>query len=914
MDARSFLRDLTADRRYRGQVVHVREIAPREAKYAQPQRPIRETMASLLRRQNIHQLYTHQASALDAIAAGNDVVIVTSTASGKTLCYNLPVAQTLLDDPSARALYLFPTKALAQDQLGTLQRWAAEDMPPRTEAWHPESGSHARLSAVLKPAVYDGDTPAHNRAKIRADASVILTNPDMLHVGMLPYHAKWHAFLRSLRYIVVDELHSYRGIFGSQVAGVLRRLLRMCDHYGSSAGTRMGRPQVICCSATIANPLELAGKLTGRDMTLIDNDGSPRGRKYFVLWNPPLCSTGILPVSSSSVSSLAQQQQKDRAETALEHTGKMPVPHEDMGKMPMLQGITRRSANVEAMELLTELVRRRTQTIAFTKARVVAELIHKYAREELAGDRSPAVRELADRIRPYRGGYLPSERREIEKALFSGRLLAVTTTNALELGIDIGALDAAILVGFPGTICSTWQQAGRAGRTSQDSLVFLVGYNEPIDQYLMRHPEYLFGASHEHGVIDPDNPHILGGQLACACFEKPLSPDDERYFGPLATRVADILAEEGQLKPLDGKYYWRSAEFPARGVNLRMVSGDTFSIVLDENNSRTGETPVALGLSNVRGKKKEGTGETPVLQKRVIGNVDAISAPELVYPQAIYLHEGKSYLVKSLDCEARVALVAPADVDYYTQPVLASSCRLGKIGTDPIYFSHTQESGQNAKEINGVRPYFPEYEDAKPYADGEMFFGPAEVTWQTTAFRKVKYYSMELVGQCELDLPAQTLPTTAMWWTPSEAMRNGIAAAGYNPIEAMMGVRNLMLSALPSLAMCDRRDISGMVDSANRGAPTIVIYDRFQGGMGFAQRGYELIDDWLTMAALIVGDCPCDGGCPSCVGLANLRPPLHQNPDLQGGAPVPNKEATIIMLNMIRRAKQENANVANKGE
>jgi DEAD/DEAH box helicase domain-containing protein len=837
-------------------VVHVREIPPRQAKYAQPRRPLGEAMASLLRRQNIHQLYTHQASALDAIAAGADVVIVTSTASGKTLCYNLPVAQMLLDDPSARALYLFPTKALAQDQLGTLQRWAGEES----------------LSAVLKPAVYDGDTPAHNRAKIRADASVILTNPDMLHVGMLPYHAKWHAFLRSLRYIVVDELHSYRGIFGSQVAGVLRRLLRMCEHYGS-------RPQVICCSATIANPLELAGKLTGRDMALIDNDGSPRGRKYFVLWNPPLIDTDSYvaqpPSAVSSAlpsvpSSVAHQQQQDNSKT---QPG-AAVPQQ----LPQQQGIIRRSANVEAMELLTELVRRRTQTIAFTKARVVAELIYKYAREALAGDGSAATRELAERIRPYRGGYLPSERREIEKELFSGRLLAVITTNALELGIDIGALDAAILVGFPGTICSTWQQAGRAGRTSQDSLVFLVGYNEPIDQYLMRHPEYLFGASHEHGVIDPDNPHILGGQLACACFEKPLSPDDERYFGPLTTRVADILAEEGQLKPLDGRYYWRSAEFPARGVNLRMVSSDTFSIVLDDS-GENGTRDSGFGIREQKDGKKLGLAHSlpqsripNPASRRVIGNVDAISAPELVYPQAIYLHEGKSYLVKSLDCEARVALVAPADVDYYTQPVLASSCRLD------------------------------EHEDTKPYADGEMFFGPAEVTWQTTAFRKVKYYSMELVGQCDLDLPAQTLPTTAMWWTPSEAMRNGIAAAGYNPIEAMMGVRNLMLSALPSLAMCDRRDISGMVDSANRGAPTIVIYDRYQGGMGFAQRGYELIDDWLTMAALIVGDCPCDGGCPSCVGLANLRPPLHQDPDLQGGAPVPNKEATIIMLNMIKQA------------
>jgi ATP-dependent helicase YprA (DUF1998 family) len=370
MDARSFLKDLTSDRRYRGQVAHVRAIQPREARYAQPASALPEALASVLRRQNIHRLYTHQASALDAIADGRDVVIVTSTASGKTLCYNLPVAAALLEDPSARALYLFPTKALAQDQFGTLSRWAQEeDMLGQTEAWHPEAG-RPKLSDVLKPAVYDGDTASHNRAKIRTDASVILTNPDMLHVGILPYHAKWHGFLRNLRYIVVDELHSYRGIFGSHVAGVLRRLLRMCEHYG-------GRPQIVCCSATIANPVELAGKLTGRDMTLIDNDGSPRGRKYFVLWNPPMCSTGVPPVSGavssssssssvaqpppavscrypsfSSVSSVRQQQQQDNSKTQQrrneETTKTQPgaaVPQQqqqkqqqqDTGKMPVLR-------------------------------------------------------------------------------------------------------------------------------------------------------------------------------------------------------------------------------------------------------------------------------------------------------------------------------------------------------------------------------------------------------------------------------------------------------------------------------------------------------------------------------------------------------------------------------------------------
>ena len=772
MDARQFIRDITGDGRYRGQIAHVREIAPRQAAYAEPAAAIDEALLSLLRRRNIHRLYTHQAAAVDAILAGRDVVVVTATASGKTLCYNLPVAQTLLSDPAARAMYIFPTKALAQDQFGTLSEWASD----------------MRLGRVLRPAVYDGDTPSHNRSRVRSAASVILTNPDMLHVGILPYHGKWHALLRDLRTIVIDEVHTYRGIFGSHVAGVLRRLLRLCEHYGS-------RPQIVCCSATIANPAELTEKLTGRRMELIDNDGSPRGRKVFVLWNPPM---------------LARQ-----------------------------ESLARRSANVEAVELLAELVRRRTQTIVFTKARVVAELVYKYAREALAADG-----DLAGRIRPYRGGYLPLERREIERELFAGRLLGVTATNALELGIDVGAMDAAILVGFPGTICSTWQQAGRAGRASQDSLVVLIAYNDPVDQFLMRHPEYLFAASHEHAVIDPANPHVLEAQLSCACFEKPLTAADEARFGPVAMQVAGICAADGEMRPIDGRYYWSSSEFPARRTSLRMMSGETY----------------AIADTSAGGK--------------VIGQVDAISAPELVYPNAVYLHEGRGYLVREMDMDAKIAAVEPCEADYYTQPVLSSSCRLG------------------------------EASDKRAQLDGEAFFGPADVTWQTIAFRKIKYYTAELIGQAKLDLPAQTLPTTAMWWAPAEAMLAELSACGHRPVEALCGVRNLMLAALPSLAMCDRRDISGMVDSSNLGRPAVVIYDRYPGGLGFAQQGFELLATWLGMCGQIARECPCEAGCPSCVGLANLRPAIHSDPDLFGGMPVPDKAATLLLLGLLDRAAE----------
>ena len=806
MDVRAFLRDITSSRAYRGQLLHVQEIAGRPARYEQPRRAIPEALWSVLRRQNIHRLYLHQAAAIDALADGRDVVVVTGTASGKTLCYNLPVTATLLEDPAARALYMYPTKALAQDQLGVLQRWAGQD----------------ELKGRLAPAVYDGDTPTHLRSRIRSTANVVLTNPDMLHVGVLPYHANWHEFLRNLRYIVVDELHTYRGIFGSHVAGVLRRLLRMCAHYGSA-------PRIVCCSATIANPVELAGRLIGREVALIDQDGSPRGKKYFALWNPPFVGQ---------------------------------------------ENLFRRSANMEAVELLADLVRRRVQTIVFGKARVVVELVYKYAVEALAKDG-----DLATKIRPYRGGYLPAERRAIEQELFSGQLLAVAATNALELGIDVGGMDAAVLVGFPGTICSTWQQAGRAGRSTQDSLAILVAYDDPIDQYLLRHPEYLFGAPHEHGVIDPFNPHILSGQLSCAGFEKPLSAEDEAYFGPLAAGVMNVLEEAGRFQTIDGRAYWSSSEMPHRRVNLRTISEDTYAIVDDSAkadpsvSARRGSRPAAratqTGDQEVAGREpRHPEKDSPA----VLGQVDSISAPELVYPGAVYLHEGRGFLVRSLDAQAKIAHVEAADVDYYTQPVLASSCRLHAAW------------------------------ESKPLAGGNLSFGPADVTWQTTAFKKIRYYTMEMIGQGEVDLPAQTLSTAAAWWAPGEALRGLVSQAGHNPIEAMIGVRNLMLAALPSLAMCDRRDISGMVDSANLGEPIILVYDRYSGGVGFAQRGYDLIDEWLNMCEQIVRECPCQEGCPSCVGLANLRPPIHHDPDLSGGYPVPDKAAAGLLLRLRRQA------------
>ena len=765
-----FLADLMEDRGYAGQVVHVKSTPARPARFADPAAPLPEALAAGLTATGIKRLYVHQARALDLARQGKDFVVVTGTASGKTMCYNLPVLERLLADPKAKALYLFPTKALAQDQLGTLKRWA---------------GAGPQLADVLRPATYDGDTPRHNRRRIRTEANVILSNPDMLHVGVLPSHPRWASFFQDLRYVVVDELHQYRGIFGSNVSMVMRRLARVCAHYGS-------RPQFICASATIANPGELAEAVTGRPCETVDTDGSPRGPRLFVLWNPP-------PFGADS--------------------------------------LARKSASMEATDLLVRLVERGVQTIVFTKARVVAELIYRYARERL----ERTNKALADKVRAYRGGYLPEERRAIEQALFTGKLLGIASTNALELGIDVGTLDASILVGFPGTIASTWQQAGRAGRGREQALTVLVAYNDPIDQYLMHHPEYFFGRPVEQGVVDPQNPYILASHLGCAAAELPLAPEDASLFGARAPEVADILAAGGDLARIEDRYYWSRPEAPAQKTDLRTISNDTFSIVRTD------------------GAKRD-----------VIGQVDSISAPELVYPGAIYLHEGESYQVRQLDFEGKVAYVERAETDYYTQPVLADKCRI------------RQE--RERKAARGLT----------------ACFGDLTVTWTTVAFKKIKFYTNENIGQTALDLPAQTLETTGLWMMVDPAVLEELRELGLKAVEGLVGLRNLALVCLPMLAMCDRRDLSGIVESANTGQPTAFLYDRFLGGLGFAEKGYELVDELLAMCRRLIADCACESGCPSCVGLANLRPPIHQDPDLACGYAIPSKEATLALLDRLR--------------
>jgi DEAD/DEAH box helicase domain-containing protein len=764
MDFRRFLTHLQASRDYCGQIARVEEIPAREAVFGELSAPLPEILSKAMESIGIEKLYTHQSTAIEHVRGGRSVAIVTSTASGKTLCYNIPVIEKLLSDPQAKALYLFPTKALAQDQLKTLRRLS--DLDPV-------------LSAMIKCGTYDGDTPTDTRRKLRDNGNIILTNPDMLHTGIMPYHSRWSRFFTNLKYVVIDEVHTYRGIFGSNVANVIRRLRRICRHYGAD-------PQFICCSATIANPLELAERLVGLPMELVDVDGSPKGSKLFVMWNPPFI---------------------------------------DQAKMERL------SSNVEAQRLMVELIRQRCQTITFGKARIVAELMFKYVRETLQRY-SPG---LANSVRAYRGGYLPEERREIERQLFSGELLGVTSTNALELGIDVGSLDAAIIIGFPGTVASTWQQAGRAGRGAEESVVFFIGYNDPIDQYLMRHPDYFFGQSPEHAIIDPENAYILANHLRCAAFELPLMNVDSQYFGDHTEPVAEILAEFGQVKKIGDQWFWASTDYPAKSVNLRTMSDNTFTIV------------------------------DTTRDNKVIGSIDAISAFELVYPEAIYMHEAETYFVENLDIENKVAYVRKADVDYYTQAIVDT----------------------------GIRIIDTQYE--RNWRDSKVALGEVDINWNTTGFKKIKFYSLDSIGWGKVAIPQQNLETMGLWLVPDGKILAKVKEYDRNPVEGLVGIKNVAIHVLPLLAMCDRRDISGIVDSSNTGTPTIFLCDRYSGGLGYAEKGYDMIEELLERCLTLIHECQCEDGCPSCVGIPNIGG-MHFDPDVNGGVPIPDKEAALVLL------------------
>ena len=766
-DLAARLQALAASPEHRGALVHWHTTPARPARQGELSRPLVSELNEALSALGIEGLYSHQAQAIESLRAGHDTVIVTGTASGKSLCFHLPVLERLLEEPQATALYLFPTKALAQDQLKSLTRLAQ---------------GHPRLLHTLRAGVYDGDTQPSTRRKLRDEGNLILSNPDMLHQGILPSHPKWARFLSHLRFVVIDEMHAYRGIFGSHVANVLRRLSRVVRHYG-------GEPVHVLCSATIRNPAELGAGLIGRPTSVVDDDGSPRGPRHFAFWNPPF-------VDDSRVE--------------------------------------RRSSNGEGCRLFAELVKRGAQVIAFTKSRVAAELVYRYARETL--DRNAP--HLADRIRPYRGGYLPEERRNIERALFSGELRGVISTNALELGIDVGGLDASILIGAPPTLASAWQQAGRAGRKGEPSLAILVAYNETVDQYLMRHPDYFFGRSPEGAVIDPHNPYILAQQVACAAYELPIVPEDVEHFGPQTNDILTALDEAGETRTIEGRSYWARPDFPAARVNLRTISDNTYTIV------------------------------DATRENAVIGTVDAISGLELVYPEAIYLHEGESYFVRQLDLEKKLATVEPRECGYYTQPVIDTQIRIrGELQA-------SQWRGETAT------------------------LGELTYAWQTVAMKKVKFGTRESIGYHPLALPRLTLETAGFWLAPGPGTWQALAARGANPWEALSGVRNLAVTLLAMLAMCDPGDVQGLLDSSNLGRPTLFVFDRYPGGLGFAEQGHARLEELMAAALDHVRGCPCDTGCPSCVGLPVLHPAQQQDPDLGHARAVPSKAAATALLEL----------------
>ena len=730
MTLRQILDQLRHDPSRASRIAAWRELPARSARYASFPGGLEPLLAKTLARRGITQLYSHQAEAYDAVRGGESVAIVTPTASGKTLCYNLPVLDRILKEPSSRALYLFPTKALSADQVDELQ------------------GLIRTLERDIKTFTYDGDTPASARRAIRAAGHVVVTNPDMLHTAVLPHHTKWLRLFENLRYVVIDELHQYRGVFGSHVGNVVRRLRRICRFYGSD-------PQFICTSATIGNPQEHAERLIGAPVRLIAESGAPAGEKVIAFINPP-------------------------------------VVNRELG--------IRRDTLMEVRDLSGELIRSGVPAIVFGRSRLAAELLTTYLRDHaMQHGRAPAS------VQGYRAGYLPSERRAIERGLREGEITAVAATNALELGIDIGQLSAAVLAGYPGTIASTWQQMGRAGRTGELSAAFLVASSDPLDQYIVHHPEYFFGHSPEQALINPDNLLVLTSHLKCAAFELPL--EETEAYSPAGVREILLHLQSQKIVHDDGgKWHYVADRFPAEDVSLRSASTENV-VIIDE------------------------TAPKP----QVIGEIDLAAAPAFVHEDAIYLHLGAQYHVERLDWEQRKAYVRRVNVDYYTDAEIA-------VGITVL------------NEDAAAR-------DALPRAHGEVV-----VTYRPTIFKKLKLFTQENVGWGKINLPETTIHTTAAWWVFPPALSAGFDTDRLQG--ALAAVSHALLNITPVYVMCDPRDLGRVYEirSPHTARPTIYLYERAPGGVGLAERMFRLHDPLVRAAIELIEACGCASGCPSCVG------------------------------------------------
>ncbi len=766
MSIEAVIEEFLRRRSWKDVVTKVQYIPPREARNAEWPSFIAPRLVEIMKKRGIEKPYLHQGIAWEHINAGRNVVVVTPTASGKTLCYNLPVMTSILENKDARALYLFPTKALSQDQVAEMQEvidYLGGDPPVCTFT-------------------YDGDTPADARKAIRTRGHIVVTNPDMLHTGILPHHAKWANFFANLRYVVIDELHIYRGVFGSHVCNVIRRLKRLAEFHGS-------KPRFILCSATIANPKELAEKLIEEDVELIDENGAPSGEKFFVFYNPPVINQQL--------------------------------------------GI-RKSYLTTSRSIALKFLGSNTQTIVFASSRLNVEVLTRYLKERI--ERRPDQKGL---IRGYRGGYLPTTRREIEKGLREGEILGVVSTNALELGIDIGTLQACVMAGYPGTVASTWQQAGRAGRKSEKSVAVLVARSDPLDQFIINNPDYFFERPAEHGLINPDNLLVLVNHIKCAAFELPMK-ESERFGGESLGEILQYLEEKGVLHCAGNAYHWTSESYPADEISLRTVSNENF-VVMDMDS-----------------------------QNKVIAEVDYTSAPSTLYEDAIYLCEARTYHVKKLDYAQRRAYVRAIDAEYYTDAITNTKVRVLESFASKDYDAYVKEHGE------------------------------VHVAWKVSGFKKIKFSTRENVGYGPVTLPDQEMHTTSFWFTVKSNLLYEMKLSRAQVIDGLLGIAFLLHHTAPFLLMCDVRDLSRSVgdrgaewfastderskgryspgivcdsegseisiDALSRFDPTVFLYDCFPGGIGFSPLLFEHFSTLMERSLVVIENCPCTSGCPSCVG------------------------------------------------
>ncbi|HEY6267712.1 MAG TPA: DEAD/DEAH box helicase [Candidatus Acidoferrum sp.] len=770
--------DAFAARDYDGELLTaVRHFPAREARWADFPAWVHPDLAAAYAAKGIRRLYTHQAEAAETVHAGKSVVIVTPTASGKTLCYNLPVLNATLENSDSRALYLFPTKALAQDQLAELH-----DL-------------NQRLDNRFGVFTYDGDTPADARRSIREKGHIILTNPDMLHTGILPHHTRWTRLFENLRYIVLDELHTYRGVFGSHLCNVLRRLRRIARFYGRD-------PQFICCSATIANPGDLASRLLESDVEVLNSNGAPAAEKTFVFYNPPVVNRAL--------------------------------------------GIRRSYIN-ESSRVAQEFLKRDLQTMVFSNSRLQTEILLTYLQQA-----NPQLPGKPETIRGYRGGYLPNERREIERGLRDGKIRGVVSTSALELGIDVGSLDTVVMAGYPGTIAATWQRAGRAGRRSGSSCAVLVASSSPLDQFIVRHPDYFFGNTPERAFIQPDNLEILINHLKCAAFELPISPNDK--FGD--TNLPDLcarLAEAGYLHLAGDNYHWTQEAYPADTISLRSVTSDNF-VIVDITGAPT-----------------------------VIGEVDFPSALVFLHEKAIYIHGGQQHHVEHLDFKERRAYVKRVDVDYYTDAVRYTQVR-------PLEIAATKHCAGDQRVEHS-------------YSHGDVL-----VRSQVVGFKKIKFFTNENIGDGKLELPENEMHTTSYWITLERPLLESLPFTVSERQSGMFGLLHALESFATLLLMCDSRDLGTAIgerppppdsNSSAIGAqhaaphlgtienftptrmqdaissspreffePNLYLFDAYPGGIGFSEPLFRTHALLVQKTRELIAACPCEQGCPSCVGPA----------------------------------------------